>query len=536
MKKSLISIAVLLTALVACNKEPAGDQIASAEDPSALIKVSLRAAGSMTKADPGSYEYGSGTENAVNNVRFYFFDANGGAYVVQNADNCIDITNLGFNEGTADNVEEISNVVLVIKQSKKQPPVKMVAIINAPATLGKNLSLSALQAIELDTYKTGDYFIMSNSAYVDGKIVMQATDITAENIFTATDEQLDDYGVGSTIPADQVGSLDIEPIKIYVERVAARVDVATAGKVEYFEVKSEDNSKTLYAQILGWHVTNNTEGSYLIKDIDQDYTGLGFSPWNNAAFYRSYWANTDAFTPIHGWTFNDIMGHTVASDYYFENTGAYADTNSPSGAAGYNKASQLIVAAQLTEDAEGTKPAQLGEMYGVYYTIDDLKAVMVSMISSKLYQAPVTGEDGNVTLTPISVSDVDFVQRAATEEDNRYEVIITPKKDVVYYKADGTAYDADEAKAYFDSVDPAKMWTSGYTYYYTTIQHFGKSYGMVRNHVYDITINSITGLGTPVYNPGLVITPEITDNVEALNLAAQINILSWHLVEQGVAL
>jgi hypothetical protein len=85
------------------------------------------------------------------------------------------------------------------------------------------------------------------------------------------------------------------------------------------------------------------------------------------------------------------------------------------------------------------------------------------------------------------------------------------------------------------------MWTNGYAYYYTTIKHFGAEgktgeYGMVRNHVYDIKIDGITGFGTPVYEPGQIITPEKPEEDVALNLSARINILAWHLVSQNVTL
>jgi hypothetical protein len=59
---------------------------------------------------------------------------------------------------------------------------------------------------------------------------------------------------------------------------------------------------------------------------------------------------------------------------------------------------------------------------------------------------------------------------------------------------------------------------------------------MVRNHVYDIKIDGITGFGTPVYEPDKIITPEKPEEDVALNLSARINILSWHLVSQNVTL
>jgi hypothetical protein len=73
-------------------------------------------------------------------------------------------------------------------------------------------------------------------------------------------------------------------------------------------------------------------------------------------------------------------------------------------------------------------------------------------------------------------------------------------------------------------------------YYYIDIQHFGETKAMVRNHCYDITIDKIKGFGTPVFDPEQIIIPEKPEDSEAMNLAARINILSWHLVEQNVIL
>ena len=80
------------------------------------------------------------------------------------------------------------------------------------------------------------------------------------------------------------------------------------------------------------------------------------------------------------------------------------------------------------------------------------------------------------------------------------------------------------------------MWETGMTYYHTNIKHFGTATGIVRNHVYNITVNGVMGFGTPVYNPDHVITPEDPDEQPAANLAAQINILSWSVVSQNVTL
>lgn len=61
------------------------------------------------------------------------------------------------------------------------------------------------------------------------------------------------------------------------------------------------------------------------------------------------------------------------------------------------------------------------------------------------------------------------------------------------------------------------------------------AYGVVRNHSYQVVINSVTGLGTPVYNPDDVIDPEQPKDEESY-LAARIKVLSWRVVKSTVDL
>lgn len=80
----------------------------------------------------------------------------------------------------------------------------------------------------------------------------------------------------------------------------------------------------------------------------------------------------------------------------------------------------------------------------------------------------------------------------------------------------------------------AHIWKNGMTYYFTYIRHLGTigkqaAYGVVRNHVYDVTIAGVEGLGTPVFDPDQHIIPEKPDDEKAY-IAATINILSWRIV------
>ena len=87
------------------------------------------------------------------------------------------------------------------------------------------------------------------------------------------------------------------------------------------------------------------------------------------------------------------------------------------------------------------------------------------------------------------------------------------------------------------------LWDEGQSYFSTKIEHLGNAsttpasdYGVVRNHVYKLSVNKIAGLGTP-YVPGIGGDggdPVVPDEIE-YELQAKINILKWKVVEQGVS-
>ena len=81
------------------------------------------------------------------------------------------------------------------------------------------------------------------------------------------------------------------------------------------------------------------------------------------------------------------------------------------------------------------------------------------------------------------------------------------------------------------AVQPALVYKNGMTYYWLDIKHLGAEgktaeYGIVRNHVYKVNINDITGYGTPVYNGTTdFINLEKPEDIVTY-VSAQINILS----------
>ena len=85
-----------------------------------------------------------------------------------------------------------------------------------------------------------------------------------------------------------------------------------------------------------------------------------------------------------------------------------------------------------------------------------------------------------------------------------------------------------------------EVFTNGYCYYQIPIEHLSSTanaplYGVIRNHWYRLTINGIAHVGEPVEDPEKPL-PEIPEKETAYYLAAELHVLSWHVVEQGVTL
>lgn len=73
-------------------------------------------------------------------------------------------------------------------------------------------------------------------------------------------------------------------------------------------------------------------------------------------------------------------------------------------------------------------------------------------------------------------------------------------------------------------------WKDGQAYYYKSIEHNESNTGIVRNHLYRMNITKVSGLGTPVANPDLVVIPEVPDNDKESFIAAEIEILKYKVV------
>ena len=260
--------------------------------------------------------------------------------------------------------------------------------------------------------------------------------------------------------------------------------------------------------------------------------------WNNPSLYRSYWANTSNVALAAGDNILNIKESTVATKvkYCGENTKGNTE------ALKANR-TKVVFKAQLKTD-EGN--VEIARWYGYDYVGEEnLLQAVANTLANTYYRKTTTDGEGEQEYVSITGNDLVTVQgagNATAKEHQVYFQLDGTKDNTNWYKRDGDNFTLiTDAQQLNDdlvaNLTPALLYDNGQTYYFTDIKHLGTSFGVVRNHIYDIKVNSITGLGTPIVGDDFVIhTPVVPETDKETFVSAEINILSWRVVENSVDL
>lgn len=582
MLSSVLASALMLT-IASCSSSDditGGNGGENAEGSTSYIAVNLKTVGNAptgnarqtryTDSQNGTYEDGVGVENKIKSVRFYFFNADGTPYILNNVNgkgNYID-REVNVNPGDqSQTVEGITETVLVLNGENHVAPASMLTVINPdinPELLQNGAALRwSVMRKELKGTKfyDNDHFMMSNSTYEEAGNDLCTTQLTGKTYASSDDAQS-------------------HPVNVYVERVNAKVNANVVGTnfeketadVIFDGVSMKDNQKTkvgvlslakedgttdqknIFAYIVGWGLASENRKAELFKQIDtQKFTDeiLGISPWSSADYHRSFWSLSVPFGGT-GADKNEPVNYKFSEYTHKLGDAVYTLPNTPTevidDAHVYNNTlTKFVVAARLAyEDADGSlQPAEICEYKGQEFLgTDNLKKTFVKEISRYYKKVPVAaGEpDKYVNLDP---SDITFTTTAPSGTQAKdYEVFATlANPNLTLYEQKGGVWNevTDKSGVYYMlQGTPAEVRKGGMAYYYTTIKHLGEKgklgeYGIVRNHSYQISLNSIKGFGTPVYNPEKIIVPAIPSN-DKTYLAAKINVLSWRVVPSTVDL
>ena len=558
---------------------------ATANEGKSYIAVNIKSvgtAGAGTRADGdylqggGTYEDGTANEGAISKVRFFFFNSDGSAYIMKNKDvNYLELDASVSSAGEAGHLQTIegkTTAMLVIEGETKTAPAYMIALVN-PQTLSKledkayresqlRDEFTDKQFVKIATDGTGKYsdFVMSNSVYAENGARVCASSVSGhveENREEATNN----------------------PVDIYVERVVAKAttnvntdngweQIASGADNGKYKIKvgkiniDAEHEKDVYAVVQGWGLADENGTAELEKQIDvssNNWTSaiLGIDPWTSPDYHRCFWSASVAFTPASG--SNPIVNH--AFSYFttpFGTTPLYTCPNTPTyeefntqkiNEKPYdNTLTKVLVAAKLVyyDDDNNSHPADICKYRGMQILGVDNVLKQVAKDHSEYWTVDPTNTSKHVLLAP---TDLEYTRTdlagSTTDKLKSYEVRPVLKAGVKVYKknSDGSFVTTDsnnELNALL-AQSPVQVRKEGMTYYYTPIRHLAQNktemgyYGVVRNHSYRITINTISGFGTPVYNPDEVIDPVIPKDTETY-LAARINVLSWRVVPSSVDL
>lgn len=571
----LISIA-LLSIAVACSKENVTpDQGGSDANQYMAVHIAMPA-GTSTKAT-GDYRDGSEAESTVNvnNSIFLFYDAYGNyltAGTISATDGSVDANgNLQLTTNPSNYVEKDSKAVIVLGPTRIRPAFVLAVLNYDKCNTLKNLSLADVHAhVDNNAISTeAGKFTMTNSVYVDGKNVVNATPISASSVKETKEDALK------------------SPVQIYVEREAVKVNMkgkdglnkTAEGKI-YFETANAEyvlDGVKVAARIVvdGWAVNAFNTTSYLVKNVPASWIATNpFANWYDEAAKRTFWAQDPNYSGSEDYIFgrdpkdepgtyknvqylswkeatlNDVNSYS----YMYENTADKASAKVNGGELA-NVPTILIAAhVEMAQAGAAWKNPDLYKFGGLFYTNTSLTNYAAEQILKNKIHWEYTTTEGTKTASvrPVQIN-IDFV---ANTVDNSGSVkvkvagVTAPAADAQLKKADNTVIESANWATAVEEIlngetgfNVAKnelvCYKEGKCYYQVPIKHNQAvddvAYGTVRNHIYELTLSKIAKLGNPVFNADekLVL---ISGEEKNYYVSAELKILKWRVVTQDVVI
>lgn len=561
-------------ALSACSNDESG--IAPNDDPKvftgdeAYMTVRLADAGSNTRAGDGGFEYGV-DEQAVTNAHFYFYDENG-VFVVQG-----NAWNGGNPSGDpVGNIEFTSNTLVVLKGlTKKAYPKYMVTVLNKPQNFVHGTTLTEMKAALADNMSEGIFYDNSGTNYFAMSTTSFAGQAGLEDNYFVTEIKEENFSL------EPITGTIANPVTIYVERLAAKVSLMLSQDLEaekingkdYYKIKAtvagdpnagdDTAAENLYVELLGWKLNATAKKSRIVKNIDKDWleTDLGFI-WNVPSFYRSYWGQSFNYgqsgypTNASEAAASEYLNYVSLEDGIVEiGKSAYCPENTNTSdivSANFPSAVTSILLKARICDKDGNA-LNLLRYNGLLFQQGTFLEYVLNILNSRneLNVWYATTDGSGTTYTQIGKDYVELVNVA----DGELQVVFTnPSSTTLYSKGAGDVFteitDIDGLKTRLntslaDVSAGAVGYSGGLMYYNIPIEHLNNAditngvipeakYGVVRNHRYVVTINKLENMGKGIYDETEVIVPG--EDVETYFVGANINILSWKIVNQGVDL
>lgn len=380
---------------------------------------------------------------------------------------------------------------------------------------------------------------MTNSVYLNGSDIACATKVERGN-FAETED-----------------AAKTNPIKVYVERLAAKVRMTENLNIEIKDIDitlGSGNKNKLKLVVDGWSLNGTNKDAFLLKNIDKSWKDETlFTNWNDPTRFRSYWGMDNNYgngtypnsfaeynpdnSSLDYSSWNEIAKNKKAPQYCLENTMTAEVAQNVNATTHMVIAGHYVLADENGEDVADA-PTELFKYAGTFYTRSDM---------IKLFADAYKNKGGVWTAIENGYAEVNIESFDLKQASEAGEAQLTLKNTgTTYYYKEGEEYkayeniDQIEQKAK-EALGTATAFCDGLkTYFHTTIRHLNTTkgelgyLGIVRNHIYDLNLLKIENLGHGVYDPDQDII--IEEDKKEYYVAATLKILSWKVVNQNVDL
>lgn len=546
--KSLLFGMMTCVALAACTNEDLVENEGGNGVDNSMAKayLGIRIAnpqGEFSRAAEDGFEDGDANEYSISRALFVFYTDGEKPLVGTQYSNGI-ATNP---DNITDAIEANSVAVLALNTKDEAFPNQLVAYLNVPESVENVLRTKTLkeamdyvaQLNDIPNFSSAKNFIMTNSVYLNGKDIACATKVERGNF------------------AETETAAKVNPIKVYVERLAAKVRMAKDAGFFTKDIDaplSSGSKNKLKLVVDGWSLNGTNKDAFLLKNIDANWNDqTPFINWNDPTRFRSYWgidnnyndgiypnsfADYDANNSSLNYVSWNEIGTNTAAQYCLENT---MTTNV---AVNTNATTHMVITGHyVLVDENGNEvvdaPKELFKYAGTFYTRDEMINVFAGAYSKI---GGVWTKEGN-TYKELEATSFDLKQ--ASEAGEAQLTLKNADNTTYYYKVN------EEHKPYKDiaeieqkakdALSTATAFRDGLkTYFHTKIKHLNASegelgyLGIVRNHIYDLNLLKIENLGHGVYDPDQDII--IEEDKKEYYVAATLKILSWKVVNQDVDL
>jgi len=593
MKKILFLPIAAALALAGCSDDPTAEEVVNGPEKGdgtryLAVTISTPVAGPSLSAtdhvgDDQYFDKGSEREQFAPTGLFILFDQNGSKCGNPQS---VSLTPWTASDATAPQTERISSAVLIIGSQSagvtKVEPNRVVCILNATQAIENAVD----QCTNLTELKQIIDDLSFNGMPVDPSVDQDLTKgsiVMANSVYRNTNGGEEFAANISAHIATSPEAAKLNPVDIYVERVVAKVKASAMNKNNIHNTKINlkragviEENVEIMPVVKGVSLGNVADKSYLFKNITglTDTTFPDWTTWNDPTNKRCYWAISPSTTAAEGSAENPLGFRNKPWNGITDNPNTYSLYYIQENTS--NTPTCVMVAAQLhTVKIDGTpdQPISICKIAGMYYTPEDGLTVLATYLQNADWRY--LEADGK-TVTTIQPEDLRWMTAEEAKTDasikdlnlKGWETVARFAKSdeelagrkIVKKRMNGaeTVYDeksiADMNAAMAQQQYRAWMWTDGYTYYFVNIEHFGfknetitsgtgddmkeetkKVFleGIVRNHSYDLTLNSLKNLGVPVFDPTVDIIPE-KPSPDAFYAAARINVLKWKMVSQTV--